>query len=179
MHSTKKEMILETALHLFADKGYKATPTSLIAKTAGVSESLIFRHYVSKENLLESVVKAGYRRVTDKSKGLIEEKDPAAFIGNVLDMPLRLVKDEPKFWRMQLLLGDASIAQKHHFRYAHSVTQKLGEAFRQLGYAKPELEAEVMMLLLESLWRAYLTSENKDRFVRVLHLIKAKYLGTS
>jgi len=177
MLKTKKETILETALLLFADKGYEATPTSLIAKAAGVSEGLIFKHYVSKGNLLESVVKAGYRRVTDKNKNLTEEKDPARFIGKVLDMPLKLVEEERNFWRMQFRLVDEEIAQKHHLRYSHSVTQKLVEAFRQLGYKEPELETEVLMLLVEGLWKAYLANEDRGRFVKMLDLIKDSYIG--
>jgi AcrR family transcriptional regulator len=175
MLHTKKELILETALHLFADKGYEATPTSLIARTAGVSEGLIFKHYINKENLLESVVKAGYRRVTDKSKSLVEERDPSRFIGNVLDMPLKLVEEEPKFWRMQFRLVDEEIAQRHHLRFSHSVTRRLAEAFRQLGYEDPDLEKEVMMLLVEGLWRAYLINEEKGLLVRMLDLLKRKY----
>ncbi|RIJ37442.1 TetR/AcrR family transcriptional regulator [Pontibacter oryzae] len=176
MLKTKKEIILETALNLFADKGYDATPTSLIAREAGVSEGLIFKHYISKENLLEAVVKAGYRRITDKSKGLVEENDPNKLISNVLDMPLKLVEDERNFWRMQFRLVDEEISQKHHLRYSHSVMQKLVEAFRKLGYAEPELETEVLMLLVEGLWRSYLTNEDKSHFIKMLDLIKTKYI---
>lgn len=129
-------------MNLFAEKGYDATPTSLIAKEAGVSEGLIFKHYISKDNLLEAVVKAGYRRITDKSKGLVEENDPLRLISNVLDMPLKLVEDERNFWRMQFRLVDEEIAQRHHLRYSHSVMQKLVEAFRKLGYQEPELETD-------------------------------------
>ena len=38
----KKEKILNAALELFANDGYNVTSTSKIAKTAGVSEGLIF-----------------------------------------------------------------------------------------------------------------------------------------
>lgn len=177
MLKTKKEIILETALTLFADKGYEATPTSLIARAAGVSEGLIFKHYVSKGNLLEAIVKAGYRRVTDKNKSLVEEKDPARFISNMLDMPLKMVEEERNFWRMQFRLVDEQIAQKHHLRFSHSVKQKLVLAFRQLGYEEPELETEVLMLLVEGLWKAYLTSEDKPHFIKMLDLSKKKYIG--
>ncbi|WP_162053335.1 TetR/AcrR family transcriptional regulator [Pontibacter pamirensis] len=175
MLKTKKELILETALILFADKGYDATPTSLIAKEAGVSEGLIFKHYVSKDNLLEAVVKAGYRRITDRSKGLVVEEDPIKLIGNVLDMPLKLVEEERNFWRMQFRLVDEEISQKHHMRYSHSVMQKLEGAFKKLGYEEPELETEILMLLVEGLWRLYLTNEDKGHFTKMLDLIKAKY----
>ena len=43
---TEKQIsILESALELFSSKGFDAVPTSLIAKQAGVSEGLIFRHF--------------------------------------------------------------------------------------------------------------------------------------
>ncbi|MFT5056181.1 MAG: AcrR family transcriptional regulator, partial [Pseudoalteromonas distincta] len=40
----KQVAILQTALELFSKKGFDAVSTNLIAKEAGVSEGLIFRH---------------------------------------------------------------------------------------------------------------------------------------
>lgn len=175
MEKTKKEIILETALHLFAERGYEATPTSLIAKEAGVSEGLVFKHYQSKVHLLEEVVKAGYRRITDKSGSLVVEGDPMKLIEHVLDMPEKLVEEERDFWLMQFRLVDEEISQKHHARYTHSVMQKLVESFKKLGYEEPELESEVLMLMVEGLWRLFLTNGDKDHFKRILDLIKSKY----
>ena len=44
----KKEQILNAALELFANDGFTATSTSKVAKRAGVSEGLIFRHFGNK-----------------------------------------------------------------------------------------------------------------------------------
>lgn len=52
----KQQKIVETAIQMFADKGYASTSTSEIAKAAGVAEGTIFRHFGSKENLLLSVI---------------------------------------------------------------------------------------------------------------------------
>jgi len=175
MVKTKKEVILETALELFAERGYEATPTSLIAKEAGVSEGLIFKHYHNKVNLLEEVVKAGYRRITDKSRGSVAEDDPIKLIGNVLDMPLKLVEDERNFWRMQFRLIDDQISQKHHSRYTQSVRLKLTEAFKKLGYKEPEMESEILMLMVEALWRVFLSNRDKDYFRKMVDLVKSKY----
>ena len=54
--TTKQQKIVETAIKMFAEKGYANTPTSEIAKTAGVAEGTIFRHYGTKDNLLLSVI---------------------------------------------------------------------------------------------------------------------------
>lgn len=52
----KQQKIVETAIHMFAEKGYSSTSTNEIAKAAGVAEGTIFRHFGSKENLLLSVI---------------------------------------------------------------------------------------------------------------------------
>ena len=54
--TNKQQKIVETAIKMFAEKGYANTPTSEIAKTAGVAEGTIFRHYGTKDNLLLSVI---------------------------------------------------------------------------------------------------------------------------
>lgn len=54
--TSKQQKIVETAIKMFAEKGYANTPTSEIAKKAGVAEGTIFRHYGTKDNLLLSVI---------------------------------------------------------------------------------------------------------------------------
>ena len=51
----KQENILNAALKLFATEGYASTSTSKVAKEAGVSEGLIFRHFKNKEGLLNVI----------------------------------------------------------------------------------------------------------------------------
>lgn len=172
---SKKDIILETAQNLFALRGYEATPTNLIAKEAGVSEGLIFKHYISKAHLLEEIVKAGYRRIIDKSRGSVVESNPGKLINNVLDMPLKLVEDERDFWQMQFRLVDEEISSKHHARYIQSIKQKLAEAFKRLGYKKPELESEVLLLLVEGLWRHFLKDIDREHSTQLLELLKSKY----
>lgn len=52
----KQQKIVETAIKMFAEKGYANTSTNEIAKAAGVAEGTIFRHYGTKDNLLLSVI---------------------------------------------------------------------------------------------------------------------------
>lgn len=47
--------LVETALALFAERGYAATSTRAIAQAAGVSEGLIFHHFPNKLELLRAV----------------------------------------------------------------------------------------------------------------------------
>jgi len=47
----RKAAIVQAALPLFAQKGFSETTTKELAKAAGVSEPLIYRHFPSKEAL--------------------------------------------------------------------------------------------------------------------------------
>ncbi|BBH21152.1 TetR family transcriptional regulator [Paenibacillus baekrokdamisoli] len=52
----KQTKILQSAIALFAEKGYSASSTSEIAQRAGVAEGTIFRHYKTKKDLLLAIV---------------------------------------------------------------------------------------------------------------------------
>ncbi|GIP22454.1 TetR/AcrR family transcriptional regulator [Paenibacillus sp. J22TS3] len=54
--TAKQLKILESAVEVFAEKGYAAASTSEIAQMAGVAEGTIFRHYKTKKELLLSIV---------------------------------------------------------------------------------------------------------------------------
>jgi AcrR family transcriptional regulator len=48
----KKEQILQAALKLFVEFGFHGTPTSRIAKEAGVSNGTLFHYYKTKDELV-------------------------------------------------------------------------------------------------------------------------------
>lgn len=48
----KRDQILDAALHLFVERGFQNTPTSLIAKTAGVATGTLFHNFENKEELI-------------------------------------------------------------------------------------------------------------------------------
>lgn len=54
--TAKQQRIIETAIRLFAEKGYANTSTAEIAKMAEVSEGTIFKHYGTKDKLLLSII---------------------------------------------------------------------------------------------------------------------------
>lgn len=51
-----KEKILEEALKLFARSGYKGTSMNEIAAQIGVSKAALYKHYSSKQKILDSIV---------------------------------------------------------------------------------------------------------------------------
>lgn len=55
MKREKREQILDSALELFAEQGFRGTPTADIAKHAGVATGTLFHHFKTKEDLINSL----------------------------------------------------------------------------------------------------------------------------
>lgn len=53
--NTKKQQILNSALHLFVEKGFHGTSTAEIAKKAGVATGTLFHHFKTKQELINSL----------------------------------------------------------------------------------------------------------------------------
>lgn len=69
MAGDTKERILETALTLFAQSGYLGTSMHDIAKELGITKGALYKHYASKQEILDSIVEstaAQYEADTDK-----------------------------------------------------------------------------------------------------------------
>lgn len=52
----RREQLLDTAARLFAVRGYAGATTSEIAKAAGVTEPIIYRHFPSKRELFIALI---------------------------------------------------------------------------------------------------------------------------
>ncbi|HEY3280594.1 MAG TPA: TetR/AcrR family transcriptional regulator [Gemmatimonadales bacterium] len=56
-----RQRVIRAALELFTTRGYHDTTTAQIAKKAGVAEGTIYRHFASKQQLLNELYRAAQR----------------------------------------------------------------------------------------------------------------------
>jgi len=52
----RREQILQTAVNLFSQRGFSGTTTKEIARAAGVSEAMVFRHFSKKSELYDAIL---------------------------------------------------------------------------------------------------------------------------
>lgn len=173
----RKQSIADSALTLFASRGYENTSTQLIAKEAGVSEALIFKHFGNKEKLLAFVIKEGYKRIVEHNRGIFQDKNPLDLIYTVIELPYKLVWEEPKFWELQYRLLDQEISMKQHERFMQPLHALLIKAFKELGYEQPDKETELMLVFVEAFWKYLIAhrDENKTQFLELQRFFKTKY----
>jgi len=55
--------LLETAARCFAEHGYRGTTTAMLAREAGITEPILYRHFANKRDLFIALVESVGRRV--------------------------------------------------------------------------------------------------------------------
>ena len=74
--AVRREQILETALGLFAKRGFDGTSTRQIAKEVGIAEGLIFHYFPTKASLLTTILEdrlEGRRAFRTRLRPLLED----------------------------------------------------------------------------------------------------------
>ena len=74
----RREQLLDRALTLFSEHGYARATTAQLAKAAGVTEPIIYRHFASKKDLFIALIRrTGERTLALWEKDLTNAPDPA------------------------------------------------------------------------------------------------------
>lgn len=73
----RKEAILAAALPVFATRGAEGATTRDLAKAAGVTEPILYRHFPSKTELFEAVVARATDRVLAGIEGIVAKEQGA------------------------------------------------------------------------------------------------------
>jgi AcrR family transcriptional regulator len=108
----RRESILALTSRAFAERGYDGVRTAELAKSAGVSEALIYQHFRTKAEL--------YRAAVDRSAEILEERLRTAVaagpadqrLERAVDAFLEFVSDASNAWRVLALhVSDPELAE--------------------------------------------------------------------
>lgn len=162
-----------SGLKLFSNEGVDATSTARIAKDAGVSEGLIFRHFGNKEGLLKAILTMGGQAADKMYAHLNTETDPKTVIKTVIETPLNDEMSEAyDFWRLMYSLKWQQ--RSYGVDGTPDLVKLLTHAFEQLGYTEPEQEAELVLVILDGLATNVLLKNSLDRKA-MINLLRKKY----
>ncbi|MDR3681071.1 MAG: TetR/AcrR family transcriptional regulator [Flavipsychrobacter sp.] len=170
----RKQRIATVALTLFAERGFENTSSQLIAKEAEVAESLIFKHFGNKDKLLDYIIKTGYMRIVEHNRGTLTERNAHELINAALELPLKLITDEPMFWRLQYRLVDMPFSVEQHQRFLKPLYALLKNAFIELDYKNAEEETQFVMLVIDALWKSHIT-KGLEYVESMSSFVKTKY----
>jgi len=144
----KQQQILFSAQKLFALEGVAAVSTARIAKEAGVSEALIFRHFGNKQQLVEAVVKAGLAAKSSIVNGALHSPDPLSLVHAVLTIPADVTDNFDRFlpWvaHLRAVRESSIVISSDSF-----VRERLVWAVLEIGHGRPEAVAYTIERVLD------------------------------
>lgn len=156
----KKEKILESALTLFAKYGFDATSTSKIAKAASVSEGLIYRHFDTKDGLLNAIMEMGKERATALYDFVSEMSDARKRLIYLIEIPFNFNEEQKMFWR--LMHSIKWQVSKYNIAYTEKLRNIIEEAFSEMEYEDPKSEATGLLVLIDGLVSSVLLSKSDE-----------------
>jgi AcrR family transcriptional regulator len=142
----KKALIMEVALYLFANEGFRGTTINNIAKHAGISKGLLYIYFKSKEDLLSEIIEKSVSEIYNyfdlNRDGYLTEEEFEFFIRKLS----RLINEKQTFWRLffQVLMQSEV---RENFLNTFLGTESLLRSARE--YKEGSFISNIMKLIME------------------------------
>jgi AcrR family transcriptional regulator len=160
IRKSKKALIMDTALDLFANHGYYPTSISMIAKKAGISKGLLYNYFKSKEELVKEIMIVGMNKfieVFDTNKdGMLTCEEFEQFIRE----SFRVLKENMSYFKLYF----STMMQPQVFELIkgmiHEIMPKylkiLVQYYDKLGIEHPAQEALIFGAIMDGISLNYI-----------------------
>ena len=96
---------MQSAIRLFAEKGFRGATTRELAASLGVTEPVLYQHFATKDDLYAAIIAAkiaeGSERTAELQK-LLEGEDDRAILAHIAALILDRYEHDPAFIRLLL-----------------------------------------------------------------------------
>lgn len=179
IRSKTKQTIVESALKLFANKGYHGTSIADIAKEAGISKGLAYNYFSSKSELADEIFEQIYD-LFDQYDQLFEQNiDPYERLRLMIKDTFNQLKVNEEFWKLYTSFGlqqEVSENMKNMFNIIESkYLSKLTKLFRSIGIKNAKAEAYLFGAMFDGVAIDYLIAKGNYPLKSVEQLLLKKY----
>ena len=97
--------IVRSAIHLFAEKGFRGATTRELASSLGVTEPVLYQHFKTKRHLYGAIIEAKARQASERVHSLrpfAESCDDRLFFTRLAEIILRRYENDPETTRLLL-----------------------------------------------------------------------------
>lgn len=125
-----KDKILDSARYMFSQKGFDGTSVDEIAKQAGITKSLLYYYYESKDEILLELMKGSMENTISAMRDNIREKPPKDK-SQLLEISLKSIEKEQTVLRIALSEALKTQAKTEHiFKLLQAIYQEYECCFR-------------------------------------------------
>jgi TetR/AcrR family transcriptional regulator len=143
----RRRAIVEAGLRVFSEGSYAGATTAQIAREAGVSEPILYRHFGSKRDLYFACLDEAWRRIRDRIDASMEEHGPVEGWRGIGPSTMREVKTlVPSLWMQAVTEAgeDVEIRRfvRRHMREVHDYFADVLRRVQCDGGMHPDRDAD-------------------------------------
>ncbi len=180
IRASKKALIMNTALKLFAVEGYYITSISKIASAANISKGLLYNYFKSKEDLLSEIFYLGmdelFKDFDPNKDGVLTEDELIFFI----DKTFQKLNENKDFWKLYFILimkpSVFKIYEKRFMELVAPLFQTLENYFSAKGSKNPNAEARLLGAILDGIGMHYILDPENFPIEIVKQIIIEKHI---
>ena len=136
----RRAAIVHSAIHLFAEKGFRGTTTRELASALGVTEPVLYQHFRTKHELYGAIIEAKSCEVQGRAsqlRQLAQSGDDRAFLSALGRTILERYEQDPELTRLLLF----SCLERHEL--SELFFERLIQEFFRLvaGYVRRRIRA--------------------------------------
>jgi len=155
MRESKRKLIMESALKLFAKHGVYHTTVNMIAQDAGISKGLMYIYFKSKEELLRSVVFQGINKFLvlfdPDHDGVLTKEELKYFI----EETFKTIQNDVQFWKIYFsILSQPQVLKIVGDKFCeilNPVSKILENYLKNNNYKNPEIETRLFGALMDGI----------------------------
>ena len=148
----KRQVLLDAAVRVFAEKGYHASRVGDIAEEAGVAYGLLYHYFASKEELLETVFRETWSQLLEAFARVGESDEPAhEQLRQVAAILLRSWRRDPDLVRVLVREVTRSPQLQQQVDEIAAALRSLQEIIER-GQAAGEFRTDVDARLVSVVW---------------------------
>jgi AcrR family transcriptional regulator len=161
--------VLAAARETFASDGLDAQMDD-VARRAGVGVGTVYRHFPTKEALVEAVAAAGYSEICTIGREALDQEDPWEAFSDFMWRGARLHRDDRAQCEINTSRPDVIRRVAGDKRELLGLVAQLIERGQRAGVVRADLSADDMPMIWCSLGAAQQRSED-DRWERYLEVV--------
>jgi len=171
--------IIESALVLFAEKGFKGTSINDISKAAGISKGLAYNYYNSKNDLMIAVFSLLKEEIGSMFMAMEETDDPFEKLKIIINLTCKNLKKDEKFWRLYMNFAFQPVVQEVAGEFMSDFLAEAFKAmekiFKDIGVKNPKEESKIFGAILDGVGFHYIFDRGNYPLEKMRKFLLKKY----
>lgn len=167
----RRDALIAAAVRTFAERGYSGTPTTAIAKAAGISQAYLFRLFPTKQDLFVAAIGRVRERIlaTFSAAAHRARNDGTNVLDSMGDAYMLLVSAEPDILRMLVHASSAAAIDPEIAAANRSCWKQMVEtAQRESDAPDEEIQRFFAMGMLINTLAAMQVSDSDETWAKML-----------